>query len=248
MASVELQIVRPTSGQIFVQLSSGGGSVEFEGQGPSEINSKRLFYRWYSSLNTDANANKHRYSLNNGALPSAETIYTHAEMPMGSQIIAFAACDQESEADIQQATIGGVTGGAKEEGNTIVGHVIHVVKANILSPRKGETISDGFELKAEAPWAWEDTSYQKYNKLRYRWEFKRPTSNQLVFDWVAPDMRFEEKSASNPPHVVFKFHPPSDLEKVEGDYILTLHVQCVEGTKVRGEATDRRTITLKLAP
>lgn len=246
MAFVELRIVRPTNGQIFVQPPSDDLRVEFEGQGPSEIDGIPLFFRWYSSLNTAADARVPRYSLNVAALGSANAIYTHPAMPMGSHILTFAACDQRSEADIQQATLGGVTGGAKKIADRIVGHVIHVLKARILAPENNGSIARGFEFKAEAPWAWGNADYQKYNSLRYRWRFEPLTANQPAFDFVPPPKRFDEGTASNPPQVVFQ--PSFPPGKVEGDYRLTLHVQCFEDTQVKREATDTRPIKLRLTP
>lgn len=246
MASVELHIVQPTNGQIFVQPPSANLNIQFEGQGPSEIDGIPIFFRWYSSLNIEADARTPRYSLNMAALDSATTLYTRPTLPMGSHIIAFAACDQRSEADIQHATVGGVAGGAKEMADRIVGHVIHILKARILLPQQNANIARGFEFKAEAPWAWGDTHYQKYNSLRYRWHFEPLTVNQPAFDFVAPTMRFDKGTASDPPQVVFQpSFPPGELE---GDYTLTLYVQCFEDSQVKREATDTRSIALRLAP
>jgi hypothetical protein len=246
MATIELRIVRPTNGQIFVQPPSGDVSVEFEGQGPSEIEGTKLFFRWYSSLNTAADARVSRYSLNVAALGSANALYTHPAMPMGSHIVTFATSDQVSEADIYRATVGGVTGGAKKTADRIVGHVIHVLKARILVPEPNASIARGSEFKAEAPWAWGDTDYQKYNRLRYRWRFEPRTASQPVFDFVGPNMRFDKGTASNPPQIAFQ--PSFPPGKVEGDYTLTLYVQCFEDMLVKGEATDTRSIALRLAP
>ncbi len=246
MAAIKLRIVRPTNGQRFVQPPSGNLNVRFEGQGPSEIDGIPIFFRWYSSLNTAANANVPRYSLNVDPLDSADALYTHPALPMGSHIIAFAACDQRSEADIQHATVGGVTGGAKETADKIVGHVIHVLKARILAPEPNASIARGFEFKAEAPWAWGDTHYQKYNSLRYRWHFDPLTANKPAFDFVAPTMRFDKGTASDPPQVVFQ--PSFPPGRLEGDYTLILYVQFLEGMQVKDEATETRSIALRLAP
>ena len=240
MPFAELSIVRPTNGQVFVQSAQSSLAVEFEGSEPSEINRTPLFFRWYSSLNTAADARVHRYSVNEAALTSPSEVYSYSNIPMGSHVIAFAASDQPSEANILNSVYGGATGGANKDGN---GYLIHVLKANILSPDDGATVSTGFEFKAEAPWAWKDLDYQKYNGLRYRWKFDPLPANRPTLDFPSPDMTFHDANATKntPAMLVFKpVFPPTAI----GAYKVTLYVQGMVDSQVKGEATDRREISI----
>lgn len=191
MAFIKLGIETPNNDAAF----TGIPTVTFQGRTmvPAELPTVPLYYRWYSSLNTDVREEK--YSMNNNALTAAEEVYTQPGMGMGSHVITFAVSDRQGETDddFNRIQHGGVTGGLIGEHPC----VIHIFKANIISPQDGGNVSrTSLVLKAEAPWAWSDPEYQKYNRLCYRWVLEpmgdpvgRPTvastklgKDQLVFD------------------------------------------------------------------
>lgn len=167
MAFIELSIVEPRNNAAI----AGATAVNFRGSVsslPPEAKDVALYYRWYSSLNTEVK--KEKYSMNANALTSADSVYTHPAMDIGSHVIAFAVSDRpgEKNEDFDLIRHGGVTGG--RNGNNPC--VIHVFKANIISPQDvdGDSVSRAnLVLKAEAPSAWLDDHYHEVNRLSYRW-------------------------------------------------------------------------------
>jgi hypothetical protein len=100
-------------------------------------------------------------------------------------------------------------------------------------------VSTGFEFKAEAPWAWEDTDYQKYNGLRYRWTFEPSTPNRPTLDFVSPDMSFHKATANTQATLVFK---PVFPGTAIGAYTVKLYV--LVDSQLKGDATDERRISI----
>lgn len=203
MQAIELNIIEPQNNSFFIAPAS----VSFKGQSklPDELLETPLYYRWYSSL---FEASENRYSMNEVATTSAETLFTH-ELVMGTHVIAFAVSNVAGESADEFTTIehGSVTGGA--EGNAQC--LLHVLKANILLPQDLSTDINhsSVQLQAEAPAQWgraEDIhtgeapyiindDYQAVNRLQYRWVFE-PEGEPLdrpVFEFIptAEDLLFQ---------------------------------------------------------
>ena len=243
MAFVELTIVRPTKGQVFVLPLQGSAPIAFEGaaQLPTSLRNVRMYYRWYSSLNPAVNDQPACYALNATALTAAGQVYHHPDLPMGSQVIALAASDQPAEADIAHSQHGGVTGGADQSGN---GHLIHVLRAKILAPGSSASRA-GLRLQAEAPWAWEYHEYHRTNRLRYRWVLTplgtattpqgnpRPT---LAWTPTRGEMGFTRATAGQPPAVSIARTLPAEAI---GRYEVLLFVEDVDNPVAGRQATDR---------
>jgi hypothetical protein len=249
MASVELTIEKPENGKILICPKQGGIPVQFHGAAkrPQTLAGVPIFYRWYSSLNQlqkDSAGDVSHYSLNETALTDPISVFT-ATLPMGSHAIVFAASDRSAEADIVHSQHGGVIGGVNKEG---IGHVIHILKANILWPADTQNVvnvSPDAEFRAEAPWAWDDLKgYNKYNKLGYRWLFEPvpPVDNRPVLDFDSPSMAFHKATISSANNVLA--FTPQLPANARGRYALTLEVRCLNAPQTAPIATDQRSLNL----
>ncbi len=250
MAQIDLTIRKPANGAVFVRPKNAPHPIEFEGRAAisPELAGVQLYFRWYSSLrllSKDAQGKLSQFSLNPSGFSDAATRFS-AELPMGSHAIVFAASDRSSEADLVSSQHGGVIGGVNKEG---IGHVIHILKANILWPADTPSVvavSPGEAFMAEAPWAWADTEgYQKYNKIGYRWLFEPvpPVDNRPVLDFDLPSMAFHKATTSSPNNVL-AFTPPRLPANAKGRYTLTLEVRCLNAPQTGPIATDQRSLNL----
>lgn len=254
---ITLKIIKPKHDQVFVfskpdqafigvagkppkpQALAFQGSVTL----PAELKKVTLYYRWYSSLNTEAGKDE-QFSLNPLALSSAKQVYVPAKMAMGTHVITFAASDraEEKREDVQAMRYGGVTGGADSPDCC----VIHLFKASILEPAEGVSVpKNSLLLKAEAPSAWSDKNYHRHNRLVYRWLLAP------VGDHVRPTISIEQSSfefdAESVP--VALIHRPTLPDTAVGAYQVGLNVEYKSGPNGEtdptvGLAQDSRQITL----
>lgn len=172
MDALKIRIVSPAHDAVFIAPSGSPAPVNFQGEvfsRPPSLAAVPLYFRWYSSLNRSANTG--RYSLNQQALTSATSEHRESDLPLGSQVIGFAATDQpgESDAEIQAIRHGAYAGGDRQQPQPPSQPcVIHVLRATIYEllaavPRQA------LVLKAEAPDLWTNPTYQAVNQLRYSW-------------------------------------------------------------------------------
>ena len=226
MAFIELHIEEPKNNAAIIAAIVGATAESFRGSVnvPPEAMGIALYYRWYSSLNTKVK--KDKYSMNTGALTSADAAYTHPTMDMGSHVITFAASDRQGEQDedFQAMEHGGVTGGEKGESRC----VIHVFKSNILAPQTGASISRAnVALTAEAPSVWGNINYHAYNRLSFRWTLEPlgEPSGRSSFDsgklTTEPTLAFFNGDGTNLPRVIYR---PVLPVRATGDYKITLLV------------------------
>lgn len=204
-----------------------------------------LYYRWYSSFNT--NCEHQKYSINSEALPSPEIEVISGKITaMGSHPVIFVASDRpkETDADLQEIGYALIAGGSQGTPPC----VIHVLKAKINRPKTGDTVSRAsLILQAEAPTLWQNEQYQKYNRLSYLWELNLAgnssepiSSGKLGKD----DLRFG-LSEDNLPAVTVSDHLTKELIKklVAGVYEITLFVVANEKDEI-GRVSDKVTVTL----
>jgi hypothetical protein len=249
MAAVELYIAEPQNDAAF----SGSPTLTFRGgliRRPPELADVALYFRWYSSLHP---ARHEEYAMS-PALTAAEESFENPSVPMGSQVITFAASDRqgETDADFKAMQHGGVTGGLEGEGRC----VIHVFRANILVP---DVPPETFTLQAEAPVLWAKSvnhdgkspyafnkDYHAYNRLRYRWRLEpigapsgRPTlefipdpEDRLIFD--APSDESPLPSVS---------YQPTLPSAAVGEYRIVLYVEDARGEGL-GQHQAQITVTL----
>ena len=118
-------------------------------------------YRWYSSLNQlqkDSAGYVSHHSLNDpSALTDPELASLRQRCPWAAMRSSLPPATAPLKPILKNAhQHGGVIGGVNKEG---IGHVIHVLKANILWPRRYPECRKRFarrRFRAEAPWAWDD--------------------------------------------------------------------------------------------
>jgi hypothetical protein len=215
---------------------TGAAAVTFRGavvELPDELSGVPLFYRWYSSLFP---AERDRYSINVAPLTEPTTPFDPS-LALGTHVITLAASDQlgETPAD-QNATLhGGATGGSEGDGRCI----IHVFKANLVTPANGAVISRAnATLEAVAPSKWgsrlnpgdpfqPNPEYHKHNRLQYRWRFEpigAPAGRPIV-DFIPSlaQLVFDPQHTPGPP-VVLRYAGPLPAA-LAGAYTLTLHVE-----------------------
>ncbi len=174
MAFIKLSIEEPRTNDPNDANYKVNQEVNFRGSivKPEELPDVPLFYRWYSSFNTDVN--KEQYAMS-PALESAEEIYTRRISQMGSHVITFAVSDQRDEKDVNFNNIqyGGVTGGRPSGYPEEQPCIIHVFKANIVEPHDNQHLPrTDLKLIAEAPLLWNDAHYQEINRLAYCWKLE----------------------------------------------------------------------------
>lgn len=223
---------------------------------PEDVAGVTLYYRWYSSLfsGNETDIEQERFAMNvveGVILTDPATEYSHA-LGVGTHAISFAATDQQDETTAAQETVlhGGVTGGAEGDGQCL----IHVFKANLLSPRNNVPLSRAnATLVAEAPTLWgvkigntgiyePNADYHKINRLQYRWHFTpdgAPSGRREVdFVPALEALAFREPDDDFPfTHLRYEGPLPGELT---GRYNLTLHVEglAVEGKEdIPGEHT-----------
>jgi hypothetical protein len=150
---------------------------------------------------------------------------------MGSHVITFAASDQAQESDLVKARHGGVTGGVNREG---LGHVIHVLKANIVAPTGPAPINvtPSTLFQAEAPWPWDAEAPWPWDDAK---QYK--LVNGLSFSWLFVAMSGDQPDPSRPNLIVnqdrmtFKKSPPvleldpKTYQHLRGRYRATLQVK-----------------------
>lgn len=252
MATVGLAIAEPENDADFI----GAPSVTFRGEEtdrPPELVETQMYFRWYSSLNPDADEN--RYSLNAAALTDAAEPYLSPALGVGSHVITFAASDRVGETadEIKAIEHGGVAGGL--EGDPPC--VIHVFNASIFAPGSGgPAIAHGdLVLKAEAPALWavsvnEDgeapfeinADYHAYNRLRYHWRFV-PTgapSGRPTLDYAPPPEDFGFIADPSPAHVTYE---PALPAAATGTYRIEL---IVEDAQDQGLGPDSDSVNVTL--
>ncbi|ASC72326.1 hypothetical protein XM38_032830 [Halomicronema hongdechloris C2206] len=238
MASVQLAIETPKDGDRF----SGNAPITFRGsitELPTELAGVPLYYRWFSSLFPAA---EDRYSINPTALSDPTQTYnptTDGFTPgPGTHVITLGVSDQAGEDQAAQNATqhGGVTGGAAGAGKCVV----HVLKANSITPQSGGSLSrTQGRLEAEAPLHWGrlksgstdefelNPDYHQLNRLRYRWRFEiRDRSGNAVvipFEPKFQDLAFDIKNSLP----VVRYEGPLPLTQ-DGPYTLTLRVEDME--------------------
>lgn len=250
MATVGLAIAEPENDADFI----GAPSVTFRGEEtdrPPELVETQMYFRWYSSLNPDADEN--RYSLNAAALTDAAEPYLSPALGVGSHVITFAASDRAAETaeEIELTEHGGVAGGL--EGDPPC--VIHVFRATIFAPAGGSIAHAGLELSAEAPLLWAvavgegdaktfefNADYHGYNRLRYHWRFV-PTgapSGRPTLDFTPAPEEFEFSDDPMPTHVIYRPVLPA---AATGTYRIEL---IVEDAQDQGLGPDSDSVNVTL--
>lgn len=227
MAQIDLTIRKPANGAVFLHSDQ----IEFKGHADAspELAGVQFHYRWYASLRElakDAQGTVSQFSINPSAHTDAGTALS-TSLPMGSHVVTFAASDQAQESDLKNAHHGGVTGGVNLQG---LGHVIHVLKANIVAPTGTTPISvtPGTRFQAEAPSSFEEDSYQLVNGLYFKWKFDPipggaatpPGRPRLIVDQEAMHCTF----ISNPDRPVLELDPET-YQHLHGRYRATLQVE-----------------------
>ncbi|MBV7337518.1 hypothetical protein KFU94_56680 [Chloroflexi bacterium TSY] len=260
MAFIELQLVEPDHNTAFV----GEPTVTFRGAAnlANEPRTIPLYYRWYSSLasGTEDDIKAGRFAMNaiDGVnLTNPATEYSRP-LGMGTHVICFAATDRPSESatDLEAVEHGGFTGGSEGEAQCL----IHVFKANLVSPQNAGTLNRlNCVLEAEAPVLWgkeigdtktyePNQDYHQINRLQYRWQFTpvgapfdrdtvnfEPPLTQLAF---VPDP--DPDSETEPPIIRYQGALPQELA---GNYQLTLHVEDKKGQFTGDQVTIDITVT-----
>jgi hypothetical protein len=208
---VSLEILEPANNANVV----GTNSVRLRGRQVSTGHSA-LFFKWYSSQvappsgSTDASIR----------VPAGGTDFDMTvALPVGTQVITFTAKDQpgESVAEMQNVLDAGMAGGPPA---ATAPCMIHVVRAGLLLPLAGATVSKAAAtLELEAPPQWEDASFQEINQISFRFRFTpagapagRPSADftpTLVFD-------------NDPPPAVLRFVGALPAGLGTGNYQLTL--------------------------
>jgi len=246
MSAIGLSIVEPAHNAAF----TGVPSVIFRGavtQLPDEVVDVVFYFRWYSSLfsGSEADIEQERFAMNSVdgvVLTDAGSAYIPAQpLGVGTHVISFAATDQPDETSASQEAVqhGGVTGGSEGEGQC----VIHVFKANLITPVAGAILSRANStLEAEAPVAWgvesdgtgvyvPNADYRKLNRLQYRWRFTPVGAppNRRPVNFV-PDVEewafVPAETAGEVTRLRYQGPLPSTLN---GGYSLTLHVEDSQG-------------------
>ncbi|MCP9835700.1 MULTISPECIES: hypothetical protein [unclassified Cyanobium] len=205
MDALKISIVSPDHDAVLIAPVN----VIFKGREdhrPPSLAAVPLYFRWYSSLNRSAN--KGRYSLNETALPFASSDYEESDLPLGSQVIGFAATDQrgESEAEIRAIRHGAYAGGDQTQQSPCV---IHVLRATIVNPPLADpppaVPRQALKLQAEAPDFWDNPTYQAVNQLRYSWILSpAPPPAGWTPRWMPPPQGLP----ANRPRLTFE-HDPS---------------------------------------
>jgi hypothetical protein len=247
MASVRLAIETPKDGDRF----SGNASITFQGnitELPPELAGVPLYYRWFSSLFP---AEEDHYSINSTALSDPTQTYnptTDGFTPgPGTHVITLGASDQAGEDQAAQNAThhGGVTGGAAGESKCVV----HVFKANSITPQSGGSLSrtEGV-LEAEAPLQWGrlksgstdefelNPDYHQLNRLRYRWRFETRDNvgraGVIPFEPTLQALTFDVKDSVP----VVRYEGPLPLTQ-DGPYTLTLRVEDTEAASFGHEVS-----------
>jgi hypothetical protein len=241
MTAIGLSIALPAPGAVFEQPKTGQAPpVVFQATAnvPSELAGVPTYFRWYSGLNRlslDADGNMSRFSLNETALTDAATPFS-VSLPMGTNVISLAASDRAAEAELENSRHGGVTGGVDKSG---AGYVIHILKANIVSPTGSAPINvtHSTPFQVEAPWPWDDeVQYKLVNKLRFSWLFVAMSGDQ-------PDPSRENLTVYQD-RMTFKKSPPilelnpETYQHLHGRYRATLQVEAGMPPTIASDSID----------
>lgn len=178
-----------------------GDKIVLQGDGDTS----GLYCRWYANFaKVDfSKPDKPQYALLNVSKPSDSHELTEQDYRMGSHLIVLAATDQPTEtlAALELVRHSVVTGG--KGGKDCAGAcIIHIFKANILSPLDNATITgDKVDLIAEAPLLWCDPDYQNYNHLQFEWRVTataKGPDQEFVFQIDPDEFAFGFDEADTP--------------------------------------------------
>lgn len=216
ITQLKLVINAPANGAVFVapgtQPVAGTpptAGVAFAGHLVNPPAGVTLFYKWYSSLYTPADANL--VALN---APNFTQTGGSIALQIGTHVLTFTAKDQleESVAATLKVKYAGLAGGPPQNPQPPPDKlpppcVIHVFAAQSLWPNNanggtytlirataafpGVAATDAHQgLEAAAPSKWTDTAYKRLNRISYVWRFSgagqpdvelRPTFEDLLF-------------------------------------------------------------------
>lgn len=265
MDALKIRITSPVDDAVVIASARAPAPVTFKGElmsRPSALAAVPLYFRWYSSLNR--RASKGRYSLNQQALTSATSEHREDDLPLGSQVIGFAATDQlgESDPEIQAIRHGAYAGGDRQQPQPPSQPcVIHVLRATIFD-LPAEVPRQGLVLKAEAPDAWKEPSYQAVNQLRYSWILSpappppgwspppqglppnRPSRLTYVHDPSVQASSWRFVARANPQKPALLVFTPALPPEAIGPYTITLEVADQRNPVPARRATDVRIIDL----
>lgn len=177
-----------------------------------------LFFKWYSSqVAPPSGSNDASIRVPAGGTNFDMTV----SLPAGTQVITFTTKDQpgESVAEMQSVVNAGMAGGPPA---ATAPCVIHVVRANLLAPAAGATVSKAAAtLELEAPPQWADASFQEINRVSFRFRLTpvgapacRPSAD------LTPALVFDNDPDNPPPRLRFAGALPAGLGT--GNYQLTL--------------------------
>jgi hypothetical protein len=243
---IELSILEPVHGQIFVAAAATTVSVPLRGEivATTSPNPEALFRKWYSSLADE---------------PVGTADQTTAHLMVGSHTITYSVMDKNDdgvplsqlEALYKSVEHIGAAGGPPDPPPADEKPcVVHVLAANIVTPSDppgppNPTLSKvNATLEAQAPLQWgkyvanapsfeeRDPAYHKVNKVRYRWFFTRlnPAGLRIELDVQGGNAMTLIQPRNDPP----KVDPPPRLRYVgplpaalvvNQQYTLTLRVE-----------------------
>jgi hypothetical protein len=161
-------------------------------------------------------------------------------LPVGTQVLTFFAKDQlgESVQEMKNVVHAGMAGGPAPASKAPC--VIHVLRANLLSPANAAVVSiAAATLEAEAPAQWANAAFQAINNVAFRFHFDPagPPAGRAAADFT-PTLVFD--NSAPPPRLRYIGPLPAGLST--GSYQLTLTVFKSAGSPTSHSAT--RAITL----
>lgn len=225
MAALAIRLLQPADGTVLV--GSGVQRLAAALEAPPPV---PLFFRWYSSLAPDP-------------LGSALELPA-AALPLGSQVITFAAKDQPLDTKEAVAAVrhAGMAGGPLEGGQPCR---VHVLVADLRQPAAGAALNRAAAvLSARAPSQWgreqppgsgqyvPNPDYLAIDQLRIRWRFvpSGPPAGRASGELVpaAAQLRFVPPQADGggqPLVPLLRYTGPLPAGLGTGTYLLTLRVE-----------------------
>ena len=261
ITQLQLVIDAPPNGATFAaQGMAADVAVAFAGHAPDPPAGVTLFYKWYSSLYTPADANLVALNAPNFTLPGGSI-----RLKAGTHVLTFTAKDQsaESAAATQSVKYAGMAGGPPQNppGDKLPPPcVIHVFAAHSLWPggasggtytlQRADAIYQGAALnapyrglEAAAPAKWTNPAYRALNRIGYVWRFARAGQAVVELRPAPTDLEFLPAAGSDPARVRLKGPlPPALLSGVP--YVVSLRVEDINPPHQGHDEPLTATVTL----
>jgi len=243
MSKVELEILSPANGKVFV------GVTELRLQGRLlSTGDEPLYHKWYSSLHLPP-----AEALPNAALnkPEDNPFDFKAALGVGSHILTFTAKDVAGDDldSLKQVKRAGIAGGPEGTPHPCIIHFFH---ADIHKPETEDTTLNKFDsaLEAVAPSQWgkkkddryvrDEDNYHQINRVYYRWRFEPieaglfgadlppahadPEQNKKALDEFQKKLQFDIIGAAELTPIV-RYQGPLPERLQAGRYKLILRVE-----------------------